>query len=308
MRSRGYSTTRFKSLQTAYFNKPTPLQIASYDLNLIQLLRQQDMPEFDRIFRSGISPNPCNKHGESLLHNVCRRGETRFLTAMLRAGCQVQVTDDFGRTPLHDACWAATPHFDVVELLLERDPYLVQLADCRGSTPLAYVPKKDWALWLQFLESRKDEYWPKRDILREGKSPPLERTLWPPHSRPLPDPPHALPVDVAAQVASGRLRLDVANPTTTTGIPLDASPSVHSPSDSDGSSAESEDAMDADDEGDAENDDSDDSLGDSSDYESSSEEEDDEDDLRQADQLVDEMLTRVAHSRQRNSTSTPTFS
>jgi hypothetical protein len=44
----------------------------------------------------------CNRFGESVLHMACRRGATPMV-AFLMADCglQVNISDDFGRTPLH---------------------------------------------------------------------------------------------------------------------------------------------------------------------------------------------------------------
>ena len=117
-----------------------------------------------------------------------------MLQALIEARSSVQVTDDFGRTPLHDACWTSTPNFDIVLLLLDHDPWLPCIVDCRGSAPLGYVRKAHWAVCIGFLGAIADRYWPD---LNEGRNdskdgcerqivPPL--TLLEPNSRPLADP------------------------------------------------------------------------------------------------------------------------
>ena len=83
-----------------------------------------------------------------------------MLQALIDAGSSVQVTDDFGRTPLHDACWTSQPNFDTIRLLLDQDPWLLWIMDCRGSTPLGYVRKAHWAVWIGFLGAIADRYWP----------------------------------------------------------------------------------------------------------------------------------------------------
>jgi ankyrin repeat protein len=222
IRSRGYNTTRFKSLQTAYYNKPTPLQNASYDLHLIELVRNKDLEKFRAIMGSGISPNPCNSFGESLLHAVCRKGEIEFLKIMLESGASVQVADDYGRTPLSDACWAPRPCFDVVKLLLDRDTRLFHLTDCRGAVPLSYVPVKDWEAWLVFLDSVKDRYWPVQDANRlfeeqqqgnegDDEHPRVDLTALGANTRPLPGPTNALTPELAAMVVSGKMTPDEAH-------------------------------------------------------------------------------------------------
>jgi hypothetical protein len=204
VRSRGYCARRFQSLKTAYFCDPTPLQVASYQAGFVDLVRRGDLAAFRRSLAGGlVSPNPCNRFGESLVHTVCRLGEAPFLRALLDCGATLDVCDDRGRTPLHDACWVPAPHFDVVDLILERDPRLLFVADCRGATPLQYVPRKDWGGWVRFLEGRKDVYWPPRDARRDGPQPPPPLALLKPNARPVPDPPRSLGPERARLAASG---------------------------------------------------------------------------------------------------------
>ena len=201
VRSRGYGVETFATLQSAYHNKPTPLQEASYGVYLLDLVKSGDADGLRAALAAGLSKNPCNKDGESLLHLICRRGDSSLLSVMLEAGCDIQVADDYGRTPLHDACWAAKPAFAVVEMLLERDASLFYLADSRGALPLSSLPKEHWSQWLQFLESKKDVYWP-----RDGSEHlPPSLTLQKPNTRPAPPPKCALTVKLARMVSMGRI-------------------------------------------------------------------------------------------------------
>jgi hypothetical protein len=200
--SRGYSTRRFTTLQSAYYNKPTPLQQASYDSHLLEVTRKRDFDKLKSVLSSGISPNPCNQYGESMVHMVCRLGDHALLECFVENGCSLQVSDDYGRTPLHDACWAATPALETVKLILEADPRLIHMADSRGSLPFAYVRKEDWSVWIDFIEENKDVFWP---LIKDGKlSPPL-LTLNGPNTCPLPDPQNALTIELAKMVASARM-------------------------------------------------------------------------------------------------------
>ena len=160
-----------------------------------------------------------------------------MLHALLEFGSSVQITDDFGRTPLHDACWTSSPNFDVVWLLLEEDPWLLCAMDCRGSAPLGYVRKAHWALWIGFLEAIVDQYWPSLmngDEGEEGnninmidrdenkissdraKVPPLAHVE--PNSRPLPDPKVNLwDLGIIELLANGKITpQDLANEGSTT--------------------------------------------------------------------------------------------
>jgi ankyrin repeat protein len=155
---------------------------------------------------AGLSPNPCNNFGESLVHMVCRRGDHKLLRILLEAGCSLQVTDDYGRTPLHDACWRADPSFETVTLILDSDKHLLNLLDCRGAAPLSYVGRERYDVWIEFLTSKMDQFWPIRDLAEEGEERPPPLTLRQPHSLPIPDPGHALSLDVAAMVANGKMQ------------------------------------------------------------------------------------------------------
>jgi hypothetical protein len=207
LKQRGYSTERFKTLQTAYYNDPTPLQLASYHVHLIHLVRLHKLDELNELFSCGISPNPCNDYGESLLHKVCRRGDASLLNVMIRNGACLHVADDYGRTPLHDACFTVKPAFCVVEILLSKRGDMFQMLDARGHAPLEYVRKTHWAAWTQFLEQKADVYWPllcrdNTNTTPQGLPAFCERG---PNTRPLRNPSNALGVELCRLVAQGRM-------------------------------------------------------------------------------------------------------
>jgi hypothetical protein len=197
--SRGYSTRRYRTLQTGYYSKPTEFQQASYHVSIVKMVRNHDVASFKSVVGSGISPNPCNSYGESLLHMVCRRGDDDLLQIMLDIGSSVQVADDYGRTPLHDACWAATPSFATVELIANRDITLFHMTDSRGAVPLSYVRREHWPEWIEFLESKKDTWWPPI----RGVDQPSVLVDVAPNERPIPEPENALSIELAGMVASG---------------------------------------------------------------------------------------------------------
>jgi ankyrin repeat protein len=203
--ARGYSVKKYSSLEGGYYCRPSPLQQASYGTRLSGAVRASDGTLLRRLLDAGVSPNPCNNYGESLVHMVCRRGDHKLLRILLEAGCSLQVTDDYGRTPLHDACWRADPSWECVELILDSDKHLFSLQDCRGAAPLTYVKKDNYHLWVNFLEAKLDRFWPVRDIATEGEEHPPPLTLRQPHSVPIPDPAHALPLEVATMVSNGRM-------------------------------------------------------------------------------------------------------
>ena len=115
--SRGYTTRPKKTLKSGYYATSTHMQQVSYHDHLISLARSGRNKKLKEIMECGISTNPCNTFGESLVHTVCRRCEPETLQILLDAGTSVQVSDDYGRTPLHDACWRAEPCFKIIPAL-----------------------------------------------------------------------------------------------------------------------------------------------------------------------------------------------
>jgi Ankyrin repeats (many copies) len=196
---RGYSTATYRTLQTAYYSKPTPFQKACYSTYMMNLVKNGDADALRDLLSKGLSPNPCNAYGESLVHMAARRGDVEVLKVFIDAGCCLQVSDDYGRTPCHDGCWTAHPSFECIDLLLRTDARLFYLLDSRGSLPLSYVNKAHWEEWKSFLEKNMDVYFP---ILNEPQGAP-ELSKNGPNFFPLPDPKNALQLSLASLVASG---------------------------------------------------------------------------------------------------------
>jgi hypothetical protein len=205
---RGYSTQTYSTLRTAYHAEPTKLQRASYDVHILKaIVRDRDEEALRELLSCGISPNACNKYGESLLHKVCKSGHTKLLQVFLECGVNVQVSDGAGRTPLHNACWkSARPSFETFELVLKQDPSMIFLKDYTGALPLAYVRKSHYTAWSKFLKSILDVYWPP---MSAGQQQQLSVLMsLPANSRPIVDPEDALPIKLAKMVASGRMDPD----------------------------------------------------------------------------------------------------
>merc|ERR1712146_645160 len=80
--------------------------------------------------------------------------------------------DDYGRTPMHDACWRNGVSFDVITLLLNRDLDLLRTADVRGACPLSYVREEFWMHWCAYFFNQKEKYW-NYEVDKEGRSHPV---------------------------------------------------------------------------------------------------------------------------------------
>ena len=89
-------------------------------MEFVAAVRGSDVKRLRQLALEGRHMNACNKYGESIVHMACRRGFLEVLTFLFSTGAILDVADDFGRTPLHDACWTPEPRFDVVTFLLNK--------------------------------------------------------------------------------------------------------------------------------------------------------------------------------------------
>lgn len=202
LKERGYFPRNYSSKRSGYHNAPTEHQLASYGCAIVDAIKQNRAEDLRRLLEAGLSPNACNEHGESILHMVCRHGKADLFRILVAFDVDLQQTDDYGRTAMHDACWAANPSFEIVQWLIKSDPTFLFLYDARGSLPLSYVTKANWAAWREYLEDTINELFPRG---KEAKLlVPYICTLKP-NSRPVPDPKYKIDPILANMVASGAM-------------------------------------------------------------------------------------------------------
>jgi hypothetical protein len=98
----------------------------------------------------------CVEHFEDIPTSVAYPYEeiVSFLTQ--EAGVGIRITDDCGRTPLHDALWNRDCQYGIVDGLVRKDPSLLLLCDKRGHTPFEYARREHWDVWKQFLWDRRE--------------------------------------------------------------------------------------------------------------------------------------------------------
>lgn len=188
------------------------------------MIDHNDEEGLESCLLAGIHSNPCNEYNHSILHRICNLGNVALLDVLLENSDGykvVQTADDFGRTPLHEACSSPKePSFTVIETLLMHDPHLFYMSDASGILPLELVEPEYWYDYLQFLQNHIDRYWPSlvRSTARRrgGASPETEPTLVPevlspppplalekPGSRIPCEPAQPLTVELAWMVSSG---------------------------------------------------------------------------------------------------------
>mmetsp|Transcript_41329 Transcript_41329/g.54326 ORF Transcript_41329/g.54326 Transcript_41329/m.54326 type:complete len:255 (-) Transcript_41329:178-942(-) len=162
LRERGYSKSVECALSIPKFEVSSEHRMRSYTPELINCVRSGDCEKLQAFKVKGLSMSACNKFGESIVHIAARTGQTDTFKKLLNLSEDniIHISDDMGKTVLHDACWSGKPNFEIVRAILDRDPFLFCVADVRGATPLAYVKKGDWDEWCDFLDAISDTYWP----------------------------------------------------------------------------------------------------------------------------------------------------
>lgn len=138
-----------------HFLKTTDEHLASYELDIIQAVRKNDIEYLRAARDNGKSLQCCNVFGESICHLACRRSSVDLVSYLVTEGkVSLNVRDDYGRTPLHDACWKMDPNFELVDLILDLEPELLLIADKRGHSPLDYCRREHWGAWVIYLSTR----------------------------------------------------------------------------------------------------------------------------------------------------------
>jgi len=146
-----------KSLEN-FFAKVRDEQIAAYTTTVVSACRTNDLDALKKLHtEEGQMMNCFNRFGESLLTMACRRGFEDIVAFLLELpDLDVRISDDSGRTVLHDACWNPSPQLKICQWIMERDPALFFIADNRGCTPFQYARPEHWGIWRQFLLDNKE--------------------------------------------------------------------------------------------------------------------------------------------------------
>jgi hypothetical protein len=163
-KANGFAVDEVQSKTGAVFIEPTKEMIDAYQPELLNCVRRRDIEGLKKLHEVGRLINCCNKFGESLLHLACRRGFTNIVKYLIEVvKVNLNIRDDYLRTPLHDACWTSEPNYELVDMLMRIAPELLVMEDARGFTPFDYVRKEHRGKWLRFL-------WERRAILQPLKA------------------------------------------------------------------------------------------------------------------------------------------
>lgn len=168
-KERGWPFKSFQTLDTIWLKQKSEgvswvRNEKSYSY-IIDCVTRGDLGQLTALLNAGLSVDSHNCSGHSLLHKACRNGNISMVKLLLSRSAKVKVCDDCGKTPLHDACWAASPSPVVLDMLLTKEPSLICSKDKHNATPMEYVHRNNWREVNMFLCHVKDKYWPFRDSI-----------------------------------------------------------------------------------------------------------------------------------------------
>lgn len=146
-----------------FFQEISEERMDAYNADVIAAIRASDVEELRRFWGcDGRRLDGCNRFGESVLHTACRRGKPAVMRFLVEeAKVDLRVRDDYGRSPMHDACWTVNPNMELISIMLRQWPDLLLIRDKRGFTPLHYVRSGQWGLWKTYLEENREYLIPK---------------------------------------------------------------------------------------------------------------------------------------------------
>ncbi|XP_062576735.1 transient receptor potential cation channel subfamily V member 3-like [Saccostrea cucullata] len=129
-----------------------------------------DLDFVDSLIKNGANINCSDKHGQTLMHEVCRTWHIDVAKFLLELGANVNQADKYGRTPLHvaaavDYVWS---NFEMVEILIKNGADRESLSN-EKQTPVHYAAKNDACSSLKMLIKLKCKYNDVRDY--KGRTP-----------------------------------------------------------------------------------------------------------------------------------------
>ena len=130
---------------------------SDYNNDIAWAARNGDLKGLKDHVKSGLSPQCCSRHTESIIHTICRKGHQDLLEYLLEeTDASLRICCDQQRTVLHDAAWSHKPNFDMIKMIIRRCPDLMYIEDNRGHTPLNYIPSQHFDDWCKFLTENQD--------------------------------------------------------------------------------------------------------------------------------------------------------
>jgi hypothetical protein len=140
---------------TGFFEETKDEEVKAYGFDVLKAIRDSDIEQLRAFHQQGRPLKCSNRFGESLLHLACRKGLVTVVDFLINeVGVPVNVVDDMGRNPLHDAFWTIEPNLELVDVLVKQCPDLLLVSDKRGHTPFSYARRHHWSEWITYLKER----------------------------------------------------------------------------------------------------------------------------------------------------------
>lgn len=127
---------------------------------LVTALRQGRRAEFYALLAApGSSCTAANSCGHTLLHCAARMGDVEVARFLVEGGADPALTDESGKTALHDACWSVELNPAMLILLADGDPRLFCATDRFNATPLEYCHPGMHKEMCHFVTSMQPHWW-----------------------------------------------------------------------------------------------------------------------------------------------------
>jgi len=146
---------------------------------LVTLVRKRKHEALARaLARPGTTAGASNASGHTLMHCAARLGDERMVRMLIDAGADPSLSDDCGKTPLHDACWTVELNERTIILLVNHDPNLLFAVDRFAATPLDYLHHGLQRRGCHFFARRMPFWWlPGSDVEQRPRGEPTAIAL-----------------------------------------------------------------------------------------------------------------------------------
>ncbi len=154
---RGFTSQSQSYQQVEHAFETVTKDLEAWNFEVLAAVRKGDVEQLRTYHKEGRNLNCSNQFGETLMHLACRKTLIPVVDFLIHeVGMAVNIHDDTGRTPLHDAFWTPEPSEELIDLMLTQCPDMLLVHDKRGHCPLQYSRQAHWKTWNSYLHARKN--------------------------------------------------------------------------------------------------------------------------------------------------------
>jgi ankyrin repeat protein len=100
-------------------------------------VRNNDLPQIDRLIRAGANVNAANRYGVTPIYLACQNGSAAAISRLLKAGVSANATGNYGETALMTC--ARTGNVDAARVLIEAGASIDAVEGWHGETALMWA-------------------------------------------------------------------------------------------------------------------------------------------------------------------------